>query len=116
MPLLARASRTSAADRQRAEQLLVAMGLGDRLGHRPHMLSTGQRQRVAVARALVNQPSLVLADEPTGALDTGNAGQLVELLLAHGAQAALVVVTHDHDVAARIGGVRRLVDGRLEPR
>lgn len=113
IPVLAGSLRASGAQVARATELLTGMGLGDRLEHRPHMLSTGQRQRVAVARALIRGPSLVLADEPTGALDAVNAAALVELLVQSCKEAALVVVTHDPAVAERVGGVRRLVQGRL---
>jgi putative ABC transport system ATP-binding protein len=84
-------------DRARARDLLARVGLGDRLNYRPRELSTGQQQRVAVARALANRPSLVLADEPTGNLDPDNAAEVIELL--HKActeiHAALLVVSHD---------------------
>ena len=105
--------RPDAAMRDRATELLVAVGLGDRLGHLPAMLSTGQRQRVAVARALLRRPAVVLADEPTGALDRANADALVELLDRESGEAALVVVTHDPAVAGRMRRQLRLADGRL---
>lgn len=88
------------ADRGRATELLRELGLGERLHHRPHQLSIGQRQRVAVARALAGQPRLVLADEPTGSLDAQHASEALALLRGacarHGA--ALLLVSHDPDI------------------
>ena len=88
------------ADREVAEGLLAELGLGDRLHHRPRQLSIGQRQRVAVARALAGRPRLVLADEPTGSLDTHHASEALALLRSacerHGA--ALLLVSHDPEV------------------
>lgn len=104
--------RPTAAQVARARELLDAMGLSDRLDHRPAALSTGQRQRVAVARALVRGPSLVLADEPTGALDAARAHDLVGLLLGLEG-VAVVMVTHDGGAAARFPRQYRLVDGVL---
>jgi putative ABC transport system ATP-binding protein len=99
----------------RCMELLVDLGLGDQAGKLPDQLSGGQRQRVAVARALVHRPSLILADEPTGSLDAGNAGAIVDLL--RGAQrdagTTLVVVTHDPEVAAAMDRILTLRDGRL---
>ncbi|MFP6901736.1 MAG: ABC transporter ATP-binding protein [Opitutales bacterium] len=87
-------------DRKRAEELLDQVGLGHRIRHYPRQLSVGQQQRVAVARALVNQPKLVLADEPTGNLDPTNAGQALDLLraLCSDNKASLLLVSHDHDI------------------
>jgi ABC-type lipoprotein export system ATPase subunit len=113
VPLLATQWRTTSAQKQRATELLERLGLGDRLQHRPHQLSTGQRQRVAVARALMGEPRLLLADEPTGALDTESARQLMALLAEHGRGIAMVVVTHDLVLAEQVGRVHRLEDGRL---
>ncbi len=100
---------------RRAERLLARVGLASRCGHRPAELSGGERQRVAVARAVVMGPRLILADEPTGQLDSRSAAEVAELLveLAAEAEGMLVVVTHDDTLARRIGGVRQLVDGRL---
>lgn len=88
--------------RRRARQLLEAVGLGDRLDHRPGQLSSGQQQRVAVARALANRPSLVLADEPTAHIDFAMGRQVVALLRSACAErgAALLLATHDREVAA----------------
>lgn len=105
----------SAANLTRARELLGRLGLSDRADHRPHELSTGQRQRVAVARALIRAPGLVLADEPTGALDRRHTDELVKLLLDAGAEAALVVVTHNPAVAEAVGRAWRLEDGVLAP-
>src|SRR4051812_16526039 len=87
-------------DRDRAEMLLTRVGLGDRLKYRPHQLSTGQQQRVAVARALANRPTLVLADEPTGNLDERTARETLVLIRQACAQdgAALLCVSHDPSV------------------
>lgn len=92
------------ADRAWAEHLLGEVGLKERLHYRPAKLSVGQQQRVAVARALANRPSVVLADEPTGALDYASAGQVLELIrrLATEVNASLLIVTHDRAIAAQM--------------
>jgi lipoprotein-releasing system ATP-binding protein len=99
----------------RAVRLLNRVGLGARLNHRPGELSGGKRQRVAVVRALINQPKLLLADEPTGALDQTSAEQLGELLVELNREegVALIVVTHARPLAERIGKIWQLRDGRL---
>lgn len=96
------------ADRARARDLLVTMGLGHRLGHFPRQLSTGQQQRVAVARALANRPALVLADEPTGNLDPRNAREALDLIrdACRENGAALLLVSHDEGVLAQFANVR----------
>jgi ABC-type lipoprotein export system ATPase subunit len=100
----------------RAEELLERMGLNDRLHHRPGQLSGGERQRVAVVRALINKPRLLLADEPTGALDRENARRMGDLLMAvnRDEKVALIVVTHASDLASRMGRHYTLADGTLQ--
>jgi putative ABC transport system ATP-binding protein len=103
------------ARRQRALAALEAVGLKDRTHHRPGALSGGQRQRVAVARALVTRPSLLLADEPTGNLDSTTAREILDLFAAlHAGGNTIVLVTHDDQVAAEAHRVVRLRDGLIE--
>jgi len=101
--------------RQRSSELLVEVGLADRARHLPSELSGGQRQTVALARALANHPRLLLADEPTGALDQASAARALDLLAsmreAHGM--TVLVVSHDAAVAKRADRVMRLVDGQV---
>ena len=107
---------TPAAANDRAESLLTALGLGHRLTHRPSQLSGGEQQRVAVARALANQPALVLADEPTGNLDEATADIVFAeflRLVRHEGSAALVA-THNERIAAKMDRVVRLHEGHLE--
>jgi len=103
--------------RQRAQALLQAMGLAARADHLPGELSGGEQQRVAVARAFMNRPEIVLADEPFGNLDQEKSRQLGQLLFAMlGSEAtSLVIVTHDLDLAARADSVLRLTEGKLVP-
>ena len=114
--LPARIARTSAADAAaRGRELLARVGLADRLDHYPSELSGGEQQRVAIARALINGPELLLADEPTGNLDSRTGGEIVELLktLCAERQMTLVIATHDARVAAQAGRVIELIDGRM---
>jgi lipoprotein-releasing system ATP-binding protein len=114
MPL--RISRVSAAEaRPKAEALLQRVGLGDRLDHRPGMLSGGEQQRVAVSRALVMQPSLLLADEPTGDLDEATADALHQLLRTMHAEFGLtaIIATHNPRLAAQCDRTLRLEGGKL---
>lgn len=101
---------------ERAAELLTAVGLSDRMGHYPVQLSGGEQQRVAVARAFACRPPILLADEPTGNLDTGTGAQVIDLLLSlhrdHGT--TLVLVTHDSTLAASMERVVALRDGRIE--
>jgi putative ABC transport system ATP-binding protein len=98
-----------------ARRQLLQLGLGERLHHRPAQLSGGQRQRVAIARALVGEPALLLADEPTGNLDSQTANEVIDLLLALNRERAvtLIVVTHDPDIAKRMQRCLRISEGRL---
>jgi len=102
--------------RERAQQLLGALGLSDRLDHRPSKLSGGEQQRVAVARALANKPPLVLADEPTGNLDEHTADAVLAefLALVRGEGSAALVATHNERLAAKMDRIVRLHEGRLE--
>lgn len=99
----------------RAAELLARVGLGDRMSHRPNQLSGGQRQRVAIARALVNRPRVLLADEPTGALDTRTGEEVLGLLheLHDETQLTLLVVTHDPEVARSADRIIHVRDGRI---
>jgi putative ABC transport system ATP-binding protein len=101
---------------QRCVEMLGGLGLGDDLDKLPDQLSGGMRQRVAVARALIHDPWLILADEPTGSLDADNSAVVIDLLLAAKEQegATLVVVTHDAAVAARLDRTVKLRDGRID--
>ena len=100
---------------ERGRDLLARVGLKDRMEHRPTELSGGERQRVALARALVNHPDLVLADEPTGNLDSHTGGEIIDLLCSIVAErkTTLVIATHDSSVAARAPKVVNLVDGQI---
>ena len=100
--------------RERAEAALQRVGLGHRLSHRPHQMSGGERQRTAIARAVAREPVLLLADEPTGALDSKSGDGVMRLLLdLHKAGTAIVVITHDPSVAARFDRQISMRDGRI---
>lgn len=107
--------KDGAAGRQRATELIDRVGLSDRIKHKPTELSGGQMQRVAIARSMVNSPSLILLDEPTGAVDTETAQQLVDLLkqLNREDRVTIVLVTHDLDIAGQASRQIRLKDGRV---
>jgi lipoprotein-releasing system ATP-binding protein len=115
LPRLALGGRADKADVARAKALLDAVGLADRGTHRPGQLSVGECQRVAVARALIGEPTLLLADEPTGSLDTETAEQLAELVaqLRRAQSLTMVLVTHAPWLAARADRVLRIEAGRL---
>jgi lipoprotein-releasing system ATP-binding protein len=110
------AHKSDAEARARATELLAALGLAERLGHRPSQLSGGEQQRVAVARALANRPRLVLADEPTGNLDEATADRVLAefLKLVRGEGSAALVATHNERLALKMDRVVRLHEGLLE--
>src|SRR5262249_24876026 len=109
-------SGASASERRRrAVEALGRVGLADRMSHRPNQMSGGQRQRVAIARALVQRPALLLADEPTGNLDTQPGAEIFALFAAlHRRGQTILIVTHEPVVAARCRRIVRIRDGRVE--
>lgn len=105
----------NAKTRARCRELAKKVGLGDRLHHRPSQLSGGQQQRVAIARSLVNNPSLILADEPTGNLDSATAEEILLLIdQLHQEGKTIILVTHEPDVAQRAHRLLRIRDGRIQ--
>lgn len=114
VPLFYQNARLDDRTHRRCVRLAEMVGLGDRLDHRPMQLSGGQQQRVAIARALVNRPQVILADEPTGNLDSATGESILQLFdELHGDGLTLIVVTHSDDVAARAGRVAVMADGVL---
>jgi len=109
------AGATKAERKVRAEEVLTNVGLADRMDHKPNQLSGGQRQRVAVGRALVNKPSIILADEPTGNLDSKTSVEIMNLFdEIHAAGNTVILVTHEEDIAEHAHRVIRLRDGVIE--
>ena len=101
--------------RERAAHVLASVGLADRIDHRPNELSGGQKQRVSIARALVNEPSIILADEPTGALDSRTGNEIMDLFdQVHAAGNTILLVTHEEHLAHRSHRIVRFRDGRIE--
>lgn len=112
-------AKVSMAERKkRAAECLKVVGLNDRMKHRPNQLSGGQRQRVCIARALANNPSMIIADEPTGNLDSVKGAEIVSLLkkLNKNSHITLIVITHDAAVAKQAGTVLAIKDGKISKR
>jgi putative ABC transport system ATP-binding protein len=102
-------------DEARLKEIVDTLGLGDRVGHLPNQLSGGQQQRVSIGRALINNPALILADEPTGNLDSANSREIISLLKLSNKRyhQTLIVVTHDHDIALQADRIISFGDGRI---
>ncbi len=114
LPLKYRGGVPRGERRTRALRLLERLGLADRIGHRPDELSGGERQRVAIARALVGEPAILMADEPTGNLDSASGAEVMKTFAElHGLGHTIVLVTHDPNVAARAQRVIQMSDGRV---
>ncbi|RCL00524.1 MAG: ABC transporter ATP-binding protein [Candidatus Tokpelaia sp. JSC085] len=108
------ADRPSAARKKRAEMLLERLSMGDRLNHKPHQLSGGQQQRVSIARALMNNARIILADEPTGALDKNSGEEVLRILEElHAEGYTIIIVTHDMGIAERAGRIVEISDGKI---
>ncbi len=107
--------RSRSVARQRARELLASLGLADRMKHKPKELSGGERQRVAIARAMMNRPKVLLADEPTGNLDSRTGKQIMEVLLKANREQGqtILMVTHDQSLAAQAHQVLHLRDGKM---
>jgi putative ABC transport system ATP-binding protein len=103
-------------DKSRLSEIIGILGLGDRLGYLPNQLSGGQQQRVSIGRALINNPALVLADEPTGNLDSKNSTEIIELLKLSNKKynQTLLVITHDQNIAFQADRIITVADGRIE--
>src|SRR5262249_49696007 len=115
VPLLYQGIRLSEQTRQRCIDLAGTVGLGDRLDHRPMQLSGGQQQPVAIARSLVNDPHVILADEPTGNLDSKTSDEIMQMLRKlNESGKTIIMVTHENDIAQWARRVVRLRDGRIE--
>lgn len=113
LPLLYRGAGEKES-RQKAEEMLIRLGLEDRMTHHPHELSGGQQQRVAIARAMVTAPHLLLADEPTGNLDSKSSQEVMGILQElHDLGHTILVITHDQEIARQIGQVIFIRDGRI---
>ncbi|WP_029035361.1 ABC transporter ATP-binding protein [Salinimicrobium terrae] len=109
------AGATKSQRKERAEKVLADVGLADRMDHKPNQLSGGQRQRVAVGRALVNKPSIILADEPTGNLDSKTSVEIMNLFdEIHASGNTVILVTHEEDIARHAHRIIRLRDGMIE--
>ena len=107
--------RPEEESREIARQLANRVGPGDRVGHKPFELSGGQQQRVAVARSLVNDPLIILADEPTGNLDSKSGADILDLFdELHGQGKTIIMVTHSDEISARASRAIRLLDGQVE--
>jgi putative ABC transport system ATP-binding protein len=102
-------------DEERLKEIVTTLGLADRTKHLPNQLSGGQQQRVSIGRALINNPALVLADEPTGNLDSANSKEIIALLKLSNQRyhQTLIVVTHDHDIALQADRIITFSDGRI---